>query len=65
VLGDHVLEEAYKNVQIEALNKDPLELALENMVTKHLLTVIDLLGKQVGVSGQTTSFIRSMSGVGN
>jgi hypothetical protein len=59
------VEEAYKNVQIEALNKDPLELALENMVTKHLLTVIDLLGKQVGVSGQTTSFIRSMSGVGN
>lgn len=52
------VEEAYRNIQIEAISKSPMEALLEQKVTKNLYTVIELLGKIAGLNEQQIKSIQ-------
>lgn len=54
------VEEAYKNVQMEAIGRTPLEQTLDQMVRQNLLKMFERMGEQLGVQKETNQILKSL-----
>jgi hypothetical protein len=54
------IEDAWKNIQMEALSRDPLEQKLDQMVQQHLIKILEDNAKLIGLQEETKEAIKDL-----